>query len=521
MALENIRYYEHGEWRPITIEEADRLYDDSVSVDSHAFMCYGCYHYVTFKKNYYRTDGVFVRSQFAHSRGDEEKQCEYRTSLSADGRQAYLCSTLSMPMRLRFDGLHIRIEIGLLPLTIEEIIRAENSHAEIRIKGNQTVIKRIDASNFSPHATTWITVPGEPTSNYKLDVNPPGFMSRSWKAPLTPFTDKGAFFDKETGRRLPVYADVTVGHAYYLLTTKTYFDSSFSYYDIVGRRVDTNWRSGWKLYEIRANEITSRASQFFLNHHLLLTGYPTSLVPVWPPMREMSHLIDTNHSAIWFVQQGDAQVETYPNGRNSINFIINTLRQIRLLRIKNEKSTTQMVWAAKNTVLRYMYLRPLERDCILPEPEIVIVDDKGTSLPDVLDRPPVNGNILVSPSFDGKVQIEDADGLLYEIELRAEEEVRIQDLKSGMKLRFYQGLDCIRTIEIIKKNQVRKISCNEIVRWAGKPIRLEAKYAWILAYMEPDSLLYKQMLEAFRSGMIPADGLKWINKYAEELIHGK
>lgn len=377
MALENIRYYEHGEWRPITIEEADRLHDDSVSVDSHAFMCYGCYHYVTFKKNYYRTDGVFVRSQFAHSRGDEEKQCEYRTSLSADGRQAYLCSTLSMPMRLRFDGLHIRIEIGLLPLTIEEIIRAENSHAEIRIKGNQTVIKRIDASNFSPHATTWITVPGEPTSNYKLQVNPPGLMPRSWKAPLTPFTDNGAFFDKETGRRLPVYADVTVGHAYYLLTTKTYIDSSFSYYD------------------------------------------------------------------------------------------------------------------------------------------------NGASLPDVLANPPINGNILTSPSFDGKIQIEDADGLLYETELRAEEEVRIQDLKAGMKLRFYQGLDCIRTIEIVKENQVRKISCNEIVRWAGKPIRLEAKYAWILAYMEPDSLLYKQMLEAFRSGMIPADGLKWINKYAEELIHGE
>ena len=76
MALDNVRYYEHGEWRPITIEEADRLYDDSVSVDSHAFMCYGCYHYVTFKKNYYIIFvGIGIPVQ--ENRNEERRIIEY------------------------------------------------------------------------------------------------------------------------------------------------------------------------------------------------------------------------------------------------------------------------------------------------------------------------------------------------------------------------------------------------------------------------------------------------------------
>lgn len=64
-----------GEWVRTTAAAMDREYDYSVSVSSRTFRCYNCFQYVTFVK------GTEYRiSHFKHSRGEEDKDCEDRST---------------------------------------------------------------------------------------------------------------------------------------------------------------------------------------------------------------------------------------------------------------------------------------------------------------------------------------------------------------------------------------------------------------------------------------------------------
>ena len=518
MPLEHVRYFENGEWRPITAAEADRLYDHTVSVDSRAFICYSCRHYVTFKKEFQRS-GFLVTSHFAHSRGDEEKLCEERTSCSFDERQSYLRSTISPPLLLRIVNNSIRISIGLLPVSEEELIKAERSHAEVIIRAKRDqIVKRFDASFFYPHRTTWLPVPEEPSDQYSIDVIPSQCRPLSWDKTIHLSTD-GELFDKESGKRIPPYGDVTIGCTYYLLKKGWMFNCHAK--GIYCKTLVSSPSSMWKLYEVRAEQETEEASRFFLEFHMLLTSRPTELALIWPPMREISHLIDTNHTTAWFVHKGDADVEGYPNGKSAVSSVLRIPPQTSLLRIANIARGTQMVWAAKSTVLRYIYLRPLEKEKSLSHPGITVYDDDQNELPDFLDTPPRDGNILINSDVDGKAIVSDESGPLYWMEIKANTTARIQEKRFGIQIKIQQGIETVRTITIAKqKENVAKDKLAKVVQWRGTFVPFDSRYAWITKQFPPDSEIAQRIRKALSMGQIESDGMQWVRKYMEENHHG-
>lgn len=512
MPLEDVRRWTQDGYVRITPEEAARLYPyTTVHANSGVLVCYNCYHSVAFSKGENR--------RFLHSRGDELKECKDRIKNLSLNRQQYLKKTLTAPMRLRWDGTRCGLDIGLLPISRSELTMAERQHAEVHIMsdGRDHAAYSLEPSFLVPGSTKWIAVPSGVFGKIHLNIVPSSVRFPTWGMPYAAIDSHGTFFDENTGDRLPQYGDVVVNHNYYLLTR--HWIACFDDSDIVITQQAGQIPYGWWLYRVRAKQMSPKAAAFFIDYHLLLTNTPTRLVPLWPPLIENDHLLDTNRAQLWMMVEGDAEVEGYPNGSDCVRTTIDDHQGHRIILVENIGRGVQIVWAARRSVLRYAYLRPLEESASINAAEVSVTDHMGRPVENVLKAPPAHGVLHIKADVEGKAQVYDAVGLLYEEKLEADKERRLMNLQYGHRVVIRQGCEICTEI-IIEAKKKTSLDSISLPRWHGADVAFDRRHAWLISRMSQQSELYRRTIRALQKGRIPSDGFKALQKMMGENRHG-
>lgn len=505
-----------GEWVRTTATAMDREYDYTVSVSSRTFRCYNCFQYVTFVKgNEYRI------SHFKHSRGEEDKDCEDRST----GTGGYVYGTgitdVPDPMRIQLDGSRAYLEIGFFPVSAATIEKAIHEKMMISISGlsGSPDVYYVDWSRFEPHSMTWLRLPFSWALKYSVKIEPSINAVKTWDIHRTPLLKYGTVFDAATGKRIPEKSDISVGREYYIVC-----DKWKSFYSRSGVQISpkTAINDQWCLYRMTIPSYNDNAADFcFEAFHLRLTTQPSDIQLLWPPAVEGDDLIDTNQKQLYLFVKGESDFETYPSygTRNKAIFDIDKNKKIVELSII---STLQMVSTSRyNQRLRFLYIRPWEASSGYFDPDFRVLDDQDREIPDELKTIPPRGIIRILSEVDATVNVEDQDGFLYRMDVTAGQEARLQELKRGMRITIRQGMEILRKIEIgTQKKQKTVINEEALVPWRGRLVPMPRRYAWVLTKMDHSGELYRRTTKALKDGEIPLDGLQVLNKIAEGVRHG-
>ena len=506
-----------GEWIRTTAAAMDREYDYSVSVSSHAFRCYNCFQYVTFVKgNQNRV------SHFKHSAGEEKKDCEDRSFGTGGYTYGNGITDVPDPMRIQFDGNRPYLEIGFFPVSTAAIENAIQRHMTIRIggKNGSPDVYNVDWTRFEPHSTTWLHLPFSWALDYRVEIEPMISAVNTWNIHRTPLLRYGTVFDAKTGKRIPEKSDISAGREYYIVCDRW---KTFYYPHGIQIERENAINNQWNLYHMSITSYSNSAADFcFENFHLRLTTQPSDIQLLWPPVIEGDDLIDTNQKRLYMYVKGESDFETYPvYGTQSKNiYEISKNEKIVELRIV---STLQMVSTTRyNQRLRFLYIRPWESNPGYFEPSLRVLDDRDREVQDKLDKVPIRGIIRIQSEVDAIADVEDHGGFLYRVEISAGQESRLQDLKQGMRIVIRQGLEKLRTIEIQASKQRTYGDSKETLRtWSGRLVPLPRRYAWILEKLDRNSELFIRTTKALKDGGIPIDGLRTLNRIAEETGNGK
>ena len=517
MPLTNEWTQDHtGEWVRTTAAAMDHAYNYSVPVSSHAFRCYSCFQYVTFVKG----NGARI-SYFKHSRGEEDKDCEDRSFGTGSYTYGSGLTDVPDPMRIQLEGNRVFLEIGFFPVSVATIEKAIQKHMVIRIRGNSGSpdVYRVDWSRFEPHSTTWFPLPFSWALNYAVEIEPEIDEVRNWGIHRTPLLKHGTVFDAVTGMRIPEKSDIAVGKSYYIVC-----DRWKSFYSRNGVLIDQKKviNDQWQLYRMSIPAYTDSAADFcFEVFHLRLTVIPSEIQLLWPPAVEGDNLIDTNQSKLYMYVKGESDFETYPAYGIKSRNILEVKKNERIYEL-NIVSALQMVSLTRYSQrLSFQYVRPWDASPGFTEPILHVLDDQDLEVPDEMEHVPVRGLIRIFSDVDASADLEDEDGFLYRVKIVSGQEKRILDLKRGMKIVIRQGLEILRKITIgIRKKKENVFSEETIPPWRGRMVPFPSRYAWVLTKMNCSPELIQRTTTALKDGMIPLDGLRFLNTLAEDIKHG-
>lgn len=445
---------EHG-YRPVTEDEANQIYPETVSASSGIFVCAICNQTVTFISS-----DVMVR-HFRHSSAAEKKDCEDRSE-QYYGYAHPTCGLLqdmhTLPLRLVQIGGRYRLELGLLALSEEDL--AQYSGQTLRIAGHNTNIFLYDITErLLPGQLTWLEVGDVPAKSYCLSFSEGSALPSQWPRQIDG-VDHVTLFNAATGKRLPPFPDVEVGQEY-IVTICGQLDLKDSR-DVRVEYIPSQkhgW-SEWKLYKVTALQFSKYAARFFLQFQATLTRCVPRIFPLWPAFIRTPHLIYHNADDIFvFIEGKVEQVRIVPDSPFSdlgnrrariIRFTAGTRKQM-----VTGTHPEQLLEVGRSHILRYDYFIRRDLDQIAARPEVIVTDQRGTVLQgDWMQSIPVGGMIQISASFDGEIWLEN-DGFLSERrELKGGEELQLK-VSAGHTLTIFQGLDQIRSIVFARPNQTR------------------------------------------------------------------
>lgn len=116
--LTRISTWKNGKWEHISAEEAAALFPYTVPVGQKRFICELCGQYVSL------TGPGKVMRHFKHSRGDDDKNCEERSSYYAI--TPFTDSEKDLPIRISVSDNSCYFSIGL-PIVSEKVLDRFNS----------------------------------------------------------------------------------------------------------------------------------------------------------------------------------------------------------------------------------------------------------------------------------------------------------------------------------------------------------------------------------------------------------
>ena len=518
MALTDVKMWRDGiGFCSITPKEAERDYPYSVSADSGVFICNKCQHYVLFI-----TNSVYA-SHFKHNSGDEDKDCNERIRAFNQNRTIILKNSIAAPLRLQYSHSELSIEIGFPPLKQSYLESAEKEKSRIEIFFGADRLKSllIDQVNFSTTQTIYHSIGNRIGPIYEIRGHSiTGFfhLPTEWNEKIQGINGKGALFDGETRKKIPDYGDVTIGKEYLLLTK--WFSGCMS--------VDLHYERlmqvhGYTLYIVSALRLSKDAYDFFHQYNANLTLHPTTLIPIWPPVKEADHVIETNANTIFFMQTGDAVSEAYPCSTAILmQMCCSSDSNAKLLRLSNV-GHTQMVWAARMSVLRYWYIRP-QTDCYVTQGiTYKILDSKGESYESgIYKQIPPQQKLNIILDVDGQIRRYCDKNLVHLQEIHAGEMVYIDGIRFGQQLNVYVGNDRIIELDFQQEIKTRLADplSSKLRKASGPWVELPNRYKWILRNLETGSFSYQYIYSALNSRSIRKDALAYINEWIGGNLNG-
>lgn len=512
--LTHVVHWNGREWEPITAKNAAiKTNWRSVSVHSGLFMCELCHQKVTLVAKGNRVPF------FKHSRGEDNKNCPERTILANGGEATVINSgNLPVPLRLKVNPSDRRAYIELGLLAVPEGVLGKCHNRKIKIISSRQEKYICNVEDLKVRGITYVEVGRYPAEKYSIDMDPA--LKEYLPVTVKGISNEGAIFDGEKGKMLPQDADVRVGRKYYILKKGSVkplqgqSDIEIAPVIAIGKK--------WRIYEIMATSFSEEAAQFFMRFHCQLTETPVKLRVIWPLYKKEPYIIKHNKTnTVVFAEGNHVKVRAYPEFKLDNYVIFDTKKFI--VDVKNS-FRNQVIFAGRNSILKYMYLWKEELYDKSTWPEVKVRDIRGHELaPGFHNRLPLKGNICISCSVDGYAVHRHKNRIVEKQILYAGELNTLNDIQYKDRITVFQGLDKIYEISFGKqksddKNDEKRI-LQKLSGMRGQKILISSVFGTIVKKLTQYPELQRWVIQQIRQGYIYEEALRFLKHLLYQQNH--
>lgn len=420
MALPNI-YLWMGErgWTHVYPDEIRApQFQHGISANDRLLLCRTCGQHVGYVAEFYRIDGARVSSFFRHAPGTVCDDIHYTHEPTPPPPPAPNPEAQDIPVYLSKSGELFNWEVKLPQPSEDNASWTVNSLFEISF--DEPISERY-RFRFSRSGGVRFAIGANPPETCRYSIRKQSatgwtdaFLApKSWRIEggqgcVRLFQEGGwAAFSDETGRLLPVGADIGVGK-WVRIATKANFVSG-----AVVETIKLAQKGAWKVYRARAKNCTRNAADWFLKYGLNLTAAPTLFLPVWPPSVSTRTLrIHKNPRMFFFLRGVQSAVRLWPSVGWSSPSEQGSLKgnaTETLVSVRTDRTFCTLVADRWGTLLQSEFLWKRNPLSFQRKKDDVAVEDETTheTVPDGAQLPPKPHSFrLASPEYDGYVAIQ-------------------------------------------------------------------------------------------------------------------
>ena len=496
MSLKNIYYWHEGSWRKITAEEF--LKNNSgvrISAKDKYFWCEMCGQYVSL------ANGNVNKPHFRHYSAELKKDCEDRAkNFSKTDWINFSEPSQSLPIKICIEQNKFFFKIGLIRLPAQLFDEVRNCC--ITIQAGEKILNRNDLSDYLlKEKTTWLDVGNFPEKFYSLKLDPEISDAHFyWTEKISGVNSQGTLFDVVTGKKILNDADVKIETKYYLLTTSEI--ENF----VDGINVKFLFKNfNWRLYEIEAYRLSEEAAKFFLDYHCRLTDKPISIQPIYPVFTQYDDIIHCNASKMFIYFSGNAKIKFFPRAKNARLFKKNDTQIIEVELDERQK----MIAAGRSQLLKYLYLWKDSPTQEIEMSKIEVTDSSGKIIKSgIYDKLPKNLRLQVQSEFDCKIIIR-KNNVVERKFFKKDGDFYIDDIKFGMDIKIFQGLDCVWSAIYKSKNKRNSQADEELFlkleRSKGAKIKIPHTWGNFADKLKDFPKVRNWLYNAIRAGFVNED----------------
>jgi hypothetical protein len=508
VSLENVSIWDnHHGWRHTTPNEAIKSYPFGTAANDAIFLCESCGQYALLAV------GDKQIPHFRHPGGS--KDCKDKMTARSNYYQTNRLG-FSLPLKIQIDGSKLAVFIGFLPISVQQMKDSVNNGAIVKILGNRQELATflINEDRFSSDHITYISVGNAVCEKYRLSLfHSSTSIANIWPQVVNGFDSGGTLFDPDTGKRLPVNADVEVHRKYYLITRKHLLSDSF---DVDKKRVCC-LDNGWMLYEVSATKLSKNAATFFLQFGSRLTDSPAYLNLVWPPGLRTSHVITYEQGPVVFYHRGGGCVEVWPSTRvnhSNDGTSEGTIQSFNSDAVQQVLSLSR--FAGRTSVLRYIVLHMKELSPAKQQRDAFVTDVEGNWIAqgEYSELPPEKC-LKARTHFDGYVEVKNGDWVVAKIKISGGE-FAVIPVQWNCTVAVYQGRDLVCRVGY-QRRPSEKADAEELLKhltqYRSNMVKVHHNLgriaAKLTAYPETQRWLAKQI----HRGTISQDAIEEIKRF--------
>lgn len=425
-------------WKKVSVEEASKIYHDTVSASSGVFMCDLCGQPVTFTK------GEKNARYFRHTK-DADAYCPEK--IVGTGAPKYDINNLGLPIRLvNVSREGFGFEIGIINPMHRDFT---NKQGQIKIfsDGLSSNPVTFNVSRLADKFMTYLPIGDRPSIRYRIEVTG---VSDLGLPKVVDGIGSQAVFEVETGKKLETDDDLKVGSEYFLFTRYLR--------PMIGRDIELKHvtsKMPWNIYKFIVKRFTEDAAKDILRSlKLRLTTVPTTMQLVWPLYVENPFLAKVQSDLIWVHCRSLSPMffKTNPvtpfkpySGVNGCN--------VYAVKINNNQ---QLISSGRYMrLLEYKYIDVGPINNVRHSLEGVVKDKNGKDITcGETNELPLERELKVTLPYDGFLLIKHDGDILYREELKSDYTSKITSLSFGDTIEVYMGLDLVWSLTFIKKQDV-------------------------------------------------------------------
>lgn len=392
LALTHVCIWSGKEWKRISAQEAAQIFPHGTSSHSGLFMCELCGQYVNF------INGSVQNCHFRHSSKEQNKECIDRSE--EYGYLRYFNKAKNqLPLRIRIISKYkFEFEIGFINLPIE--LYKDKRKIIINSDDKSEGIYNYAFSRLDYRYITYLSVSSIPVNEYHISILPSNNqISLFWPNIVNGVSENGTLFDKVTRKRIEYDSDITIGHIYYLVTTKRIINYNENIQINCISSMHYKWKN-WYAYEVEATKLAENSAKFFLDLHYRLTDKPFNMSVIWPVCVKAPYIIYHHSDELYIhIHGNNIESKLAPIGKISRYNDSNVISII-------SSSCQQLLSIGRTRVLKFMYLWQKKLNFINDKNYVEVKDLQGNNLNDGIQNIiPYKKSIVVYSFVDGFIEI--------------------------------------------------------------------------------------------------------------------
>jgi hypothetical protein len=428
---------------------------------------------------------------------------------SKGGLHKYHCTNplgFSLPLKVKFDDDGVEAFIGFLPLTEDELLKAEREKAQLRIMVNKKEIKvfNIDSSRFSTERISYLSIGENLAEKYEIDYDIKDYLCY-WPKVVDGFSRNGTVFAMGSGKRLACNANVILGVECSLFCPQAH--SLISVLKEVCQSKIIN-KNGYAISVVKATALTRDAADFFLKFGLRLTDNPHELTQIYPFAIRSPYVYMHDKEEIWF-HKTDGYIDICPNPEKRIYD-----RENEFFGVKGEAHQVLSISRFEEhiSVLGYALIRKV---AALPFREtrakVVVADSDSNGVKaGIYCELPKNRELKVVADYDGRIEVWKAGFMIGKIQVKGGE-VAYFVVEWNRRYVILQGLDCVYEIAFSKaeKQETAKDeeTLNKLMGFKGKEVKVSHSFGSIVKRLGSMPRTRLWLLKQLRNGKISEQAL--------------